>query len=215
MQVKGIIFDLDGTLVDSIDDLGDAANTLFKRLGYPVREREEFISWIGNGAARFIQEGIGSVIDAEKLQEYVTEFKSIYMENIAVKTRLYDGVDIMLEELSRRKVPMSVLSNKPHAHTLRVASRYLDRWDFVSIDGQKEGIPRKPDPTSALAIGDGLGIDPGSILFIGDSAGDIRTALAAGMVPVWVTWGYGDPEPVLRNQSIVVREPEEIIGLLR
>jgi len=215
MQVKGIIFDLDGTLVDSIEDLGDAANMLFANYGYPSHERADFVRWIGNGAARFIQEGIGSVIDTETLLSYVAEFKEIYMQNLAVKTRLYEGVDILLDELVRRDFKMSVLSNKPNAHTKKVAEHYLSRWSFVSIEGQREGIPRKPDPSSSLAIGEQMNIDPGSLLFVGDSAGDIKTALAAGMAPVWVNWGYGNPEPSLKNQAIEIREPEEILSLLR
>ncbi|MFC2090379.1 HAD family hydrolase [Bacteroidota bacterium] len=214
MEVKGIIFDLDGTLVDSIEDLGDAANALFEKHGYPTYEKEDFIKWIGNGAAKFIQEGIGSVIDKNILKDYVAEFKEIYMCKLTEKSKLYDGVKILLDELSKQNVKMSVLSNKPHLHTQKMASYFLDSWTFESIDGQKDDVPRKPDPTSALTIAENMGIEPGNILFIGDSAGDIRTALSAGMIPVWVSWGYGDPDASEKSQTIIVTEPEEILSLL-
>lgn len=214
MQVKGIIFDLDGTLVDSIEDLGDAANTLFKMYGYPTYDRSDFVRWIGNGAAKFIQNGIGSVIENKDLFDYVTEFKSIYLKNLTVKTRLYDGVDIMLDEVVRREIKISLLSNKPHLHTRKLADHYLHPWPFLYVEGQKEDVPRKPDPFSSLAIAEDMGVNPANVLFIGDSAGDIKTALAAGMIPVWVSWGYGNPDPDEKCNAIIVREPEEILSLL-
>jgi len=214
MQVKGIIFDLDGTLVDSIEDLGDAANSLFKKHGYPTYERADFIRWIGNGAAKFIQNGIGSVFDKEDLLDYVTEFKEIYMNNLTVKTRLYEGVDIMLDELARREIRISLLSNKPDLHTKKIADHYFSPWPFSQIEGQKEDVPRKPDPFSALRIAEKMKLRPGNILFVGDSAGDIKTALAAGMIPVWVSWGYGTPDAGEKSMAIIVNEPEEILSLL-
>lgn len=215
MLVKGIIFDLDGTLVDSIADLGDAANTMFVKYGYPSYKREDFIRWIGNGAAKFIQNGIGSVIDTEALQDYVAEFKEIYYNNLAKKTRLYEGVDKLLDELTKRRIKMSILSNKPDLHTRKVVDHYLNAWSFISVCGQKDGIPRKPDPGSSLQMAFEMGLDPGNILFIGDSQGDIKTALAAGMHPVWVSWGYGDPETAFKNQSETVNDPEKILSLLK
>lgn len=215
MKIEGIIFDLDGTLIDSIDDLGDAANILFARHGYPEHKKSDFIQWIGDGTARFIQNGIGNVIDKKELKDYVSEYKQIYLENLHVKTRLYEGVNILLDELGRRRLKLSVLSNKPDIHTLKLVDHFFSEWSFECVAGQKEGIPRKPDPSSALAMAAEMGISPEKILFIGDSAGDIKTALSAGMVPVWVSWGYGNPEAEIKSQSIIVKEPEEILSLLR
>lgn len=214
MQVKGIIFDLDGTLVDSIEDLGDAANSLFKKHGYPTYERADFIHWIGNGASKFIQNGIGSVINKDDLLDYVSEFKELYLKNLTVKTQLYEGVDILLDEVARRDIKISLLSNKPDLHTKKIADHFLSSWPFSQIEGQKEDVPRKPDPSSALRIAEKMKLKPDNILFIGDSAGDIKTALAAGMIPVWVSWGYGDPDASEKSKAIIVKEPEEILSLL-
>lgn len=214
MSIKGIIFDLDGTLVDSIEDLANAANILFENHGYQKHEKADFIKWIGNGAAKFIQSAIGSVIDADDLQEYVSEFKEIYLNYLIVKSRLYDGIPVLLDELSQRNLLLSILSNKPDLHTKKIAAHLLKSWSFFSIDGQKDNVPRKPDPSSSLAIAKNMGIEPGDILFIGDSAGDVRTALEAGMLPVWVSWGYGMPDTVEKSRSIVIHKPEEIIGLI-
>lgn len=214
MKVEGIIFDLDGTLVHTIQDLADAANTLFTRHGYPTYSEEDFIGWIGNGAAKFIEHGIGSVIDKNQLKDYVLEFKEIYSQNLANNSRLYVGIDKMLDVLIEKNIKISILSNKPHTLTLGVTENYLKKWPFNPILGQKDNVPRKPDPSAALDIAETMGIDPGNILFIGDSAGDISTAKAAGMIPVWVSWGYGSPEPQIKNLSIVIDRPNEIPELL-
>jgi len=214
MQIKGVIFDLDGTLVHTIEDLADSANTLFKRHGLPGYPVESFIQWIGDGAAKFIEHGIGSVIDKNQVQDYVLEFKEIYSQNLNKKSRLYGGIDTMLDVLIEKNIKISLLSNKPHQFTLDVAHNYLKKWPFDAILGQRDEVPRKPDPSSALEIAQKMEIDPAHILFIGDSAGDIRTAIAAGMIPVWVSWGYGSPEPDIKNLSIVIHEPAEIPALL-
>lgn len=214
MKPRGIIFDLDGTLVDSIEDLGDAANALFRNHGYPEHKTGEFIQWIGNGARKFIEQGIGSVIDQEQINDYVSEFKELYKKNLSIKTKLYPGIKELLDELVRRGIRMSLLSNKPHQLTLEVAEHYLSDWPFEMIIGQKEEKPRKPDPTVPLEMAVKMKMQPVDLLFIGDSAGDIITAEAAGMIPVWVAWGYGSPEPGLKNLSININEPDEILSLL-
>jgi phosphoglycolate phosphatase len=214
MKTLGIIFDLDGTLVHTIEDLADSANTLFKSHGYPAISEKDFIQWIGNGATKFIEQGIGSVIDKNKLSGYVEEFKAIYADNLANKSKLYEGIADMLDELNKLEIKIAILSNKPHLHTLRVTDHYLKNWTFETILGQRDEVPRKPDPTSALEISETMGVDPGNILFIGDSAGDINTALAAGMIPVWVSWGYGSPELDLKNLAINLDHPDEVLGLL-
>jgi len=214
VKVKGVIFDLDGTLVHTIEDLGDSANTLFKRHGYPTYTEEDFIKWIGNGAAKFIEHGIGSVIDKNQLKDYVVEFKEIYSQNLANKTRLYDGIDAMLDVLVEKNIKISILSNKLHLLTLKVAENFLKKWPFVPVLGQRDDVPRKPDPSAAIEIAKTMGLAPGSILFIGDSAGDIITAEAAKMLPVWVSWGYGSPETSVKNRSIIIHKPDEIESLL-
>lgn len=214
MQIEGVIFDLDGTLVHTIEDLADSANTLFERHGLPSYPVENFIQWIGDGAAKFIEHGIGSVIDRNQVKDYVLEFKEIYGRNLSNKSRLYVGIDEMLDVLIEKQIRISILSNKPHQFTLDVADTYLKKWPFEPILGQRDEVPRKPDPSSALEIAQKMEIDPAHILFIGDSAGDIHTAIAAGMIPVWVSWGYGSPEPKIKNLSIVIHEPAEIPELL-
>jgi phosphoglycolate phosphatase len=214
MKIEGIIFDLDGTLVHTIEDIGDAANILFKRHGYPEYTTSDFIKWIGSGAAKFIEQGIGSVIDKNHLKDYVAEFKEIYGANLTTKTTIYEGVAEMLDELVERKVKIAILSNKPHKLTLGVAKNLLSGWNFDPVFGQRDEVPRKPDPAAAIEIAGMIKISHEKILFVGDSEGDIRTGETAGMIPVGVSWGYGKMDLASQNGHSILDHPVDILKLL-
>lgn len=214
MKVEGIIFDLDGTLVHTIEDIGDAANTLLKIHGYEQYTTEEFIRWIGNGAARFIENAMGEEVDPLQLKNYVSEFKEIYRENLHNKSRVYEGIAPLLDELSSKRIKLAILSNKPHHLTESVVSYYLSAWDFHPVLGQRVHVPRKPDPAGALEIAQKLGIPATRFLFVGDSMGDLRTSAAAGMMPVGVSWGYGLRGDVSLNGETLIHHPRELLALL-
>ena len=214
MDIEGIIFDLDGTLVHTIEDIGDAANVMLKQHGFPEHSTSDYLKWVGNGAAKFIEDALGSHITTGQLQDYVTEYKEIYSRNLHHKSRVYDGIPQMLDELTDRGVKLSILSNKPHSLTERVTEYYLSDWDFNPVLGQREHVPRKPDPAAALEIAGIMNIVVDRILFVGDSLGDINTALAAGMVPVGVTWGYGSLESAAQNGQSFIQQPQELLALL-
>ncbi|MDA3822177.1 MAG: HAD family hydrolase [Bacteroidales bacterium] len=214
-MVEGIIFDLDGTLVHTIEDIGDAANTLFRRHGYPEYTTSDFIQWIGSGAAKFIEHGIGSVIDKDHLKDYVSEFKEIYSNSLTVKSKLYEGTAEMLDELIDRKIKIAILSNKPHILTLGVAENLLSSWDFEVVFGQRDEVPRKPDPAAAIEIAALLNISPEKTLFVGDSEGDINTSVAAGMIPVGVSWGYGNMDIASENGYSIINHPSELLELVK
>jgi len=214
MNIRGIIFDLDGTLVHTIEDIGDACNTLLKLHGYPQYSSQEFIRWIGNGAAKFIENAMGEKVDPGQLKNYVSEFKEIYRENLHNKSRLYEGIPQLLDELTGMGVKLAILSNKPHHLTESVVSYYLSAWDFNPVLGQRIHVPRKPDPAAAFEIAGKLGIPVNRFLFVGDSMGDLRTSKAAGMMPVGVSWGYGLREGVSLNGETLIHNPQELLSLL-
>ena len=213
MDIEGIIFDLDGTLVDTIEDIGDATNTLLKIHGYQQYTTEDFIRWIGNGAAKFIEEAMGEEVDPVQLKNYVSEFKEIYRVNLHNKSKLYNGVSELLDELTLRGIKLAILSNKPHHLTESVVSYYLPKWDFNPVFGQRVHVPRKPDPAGAIEIAYLMGIETDRILFVGDSVGDLNTSKAAGMVPVGVSWGYGLREPLKLNGETYIHHPQELLSL--
>jgi len=214
MNIKGIIFDLDGTLVNTIEDIGDATNTLLKIHGYPQYTTSDFIRWIGNGAARFIENAMGEKVDPEQMKNYVSEFKEIYAVNLHNKSRLYEGIPQLLDELTAKGVKLAILSNKPHHLTEAVVSYYLSAWDFKPIFGQRVHVPRKPDPAGAIEIAHIMRIPVNRFLFVGDSMGDLKTSSAAGMMPVGVSWGYGLRKNTTLNGETLIQTPQELLSLL-
>lgn len=215
MQIEGVIFDLDGTLVHTIEDIAGAANVLFARHGLPEHDIDYYLNWIGNGAVKFIERAHGKPVGKEQLRAYVNEFKEIYAGNLHDKSRVYDGIPEVLNELVERKIKISVLSNKPHPLTREVCEYYLSDWPFDPVLGQREEVPRKPDPAAAFEIAESMDISPDRILFVGDSDNDILTAQAAGMRPLGVSWGYGRlvANPI-EGMGTLADKPSEILSVI-
>jgi phosphoglycolate phosphatase len=215
MKIEGIIFDLDGTLVNTIEDIAGAANMMFVRNNLPEHDLAYYLRWIGNGAVKFVERAYGEPIGHDRLMAYVAEFKEIYAENLHNRSRVYEGIPELLDKLVERGIRISVLSNKPHLLTKRVCDFYLNRWPFEPVFGQRDEVPRKPDPAAAFEIAEEWGIAPGKILFVGDSDNDILTAQAAGMHPLGVTWGYGRlvSDPVV-GMGELIDDPSAILELI-
>ena len=214
MEIRGVIFDLDGTLVHTIEDIGDAANAMLDLHGLPTHRTADYLKWIGNGAANLINSALGNEINADQLIVYVSEFKEIYARNLSNKSRLYEGTSQLLDELTSLGLKLAILSNKPDILTKKVVDYYLSAWKFNPVFGQREHVARKPDPSAALEIAEMLNIEVHQILFVGDSQGDLRTAEAAGMRPVGVSWGYGRLAPVPQNGNRIIHHPQELLTLL-
>lgn len=215
MNIEGVIFDLDGTLVHTITDIADAANAMFEKYSLPVHHEADYLRWIGNGATKLIESALGPDYDPEQLSAFVTTFKEIYSKNLHNKSSLYDGIPGMLDELINQGIKLAVLSNKPHDLTVQVAGYYLSNWPFISIFGQREDVPRKPDPYTAKEIAGIMNIDPEIIMLVGDSQYDLKTAMAAGMIPVGVTWGYGRQDiPKLEGAIKYIGHPAELVSLI-
>ncbi|MCK5066848.1 MAG: HAD-IIIA family hydrolase [Bacteroidales bacterium] len=215
MKIEGIIFDLDGTLVHTIEDIAGAANVLFARHGLPEHGIDYYLKWIGNGAVKFIERAHGQPVSEEQLKAYVSEFKEIYAGNLHDQSHLYEGIPKVLDELVSRGIKISVLSNKPHLLTRKVCEFYLSDWPLDPVLGQREEVPRKPDPAAAFEIAKHMDIAPDRILFVGDSDNDILTAQAAGMIPLGVSWGYGRlvNNPV-EGMGTLAEQPSEILNIV-
>lgn len=215
MQIKGIIFDLDGTLIHTIEDIAGAANVMFDRHGLPTHDIPYYLKWIGSGAIKFIERALGEEIDHEQLMEYVAEFKEIYSNNLHDRSRVYDGIPEVLDHLTSRGKKIAVLSNKPHPMTQQVIKYYLSDWPIHPVFGQRKEVPRKPDPAAALEISSILQIEPRRMLLVGDSENDVLTAMAGGMLPVGVSWGYGKPDiSQVKGKAWQIRHPLELLKLI-
>jgi phosphoglycolate phosphatase len=215
VNIEAVIFDLDGTLLDTIEDIGDAANAMFEQYGLPLHSISASQNWAGTGVLKPIARALQDDYDPAQAQPYVATFREIYSNNLNRKTRLYEGFPELLTELAKRAIRLSVLSNKPDYLTKKIARFYLNLWPFHPVLGQRDHVPRKPDPAAALEIAETLDIEPGRIMFVGDSDTDMNTARAAGMVPVGVTWGYGRMgDHSFEKEGACIDYPGELMSLI-
>ena len=211
-----VIFDLDGTLLDTLEDLGDAVNRVLKRFGFPEHPIDAYRYFVGEGSAMLVERALPeSVRHSDIYREVFDAFLADYNQSWKVKTRVYDGVPEMLDRLTDVGVSMSVLSNKPHPFTVECVRELLSKWRFISVLGLRPEVPRKPDPAGALETAQLLGVAPERILYLGDSGTDMKTAVAAGMFPVGALWGFRTREELLANgAAAVIPHPTELLGLL-
>lgn len=188
----GIIFDLDGTLLDSIEDIAMASNKVLIKNGLPGHSLERYVEFIGNGARRIIQRALPEHLKSDDVvvDKILDEYKTAYKENIVVKSCLFEGISELLLHLNNRKIPIAINTNKPHDQTMLIAQKLLNDFIFAVLVGQRDENKKKPDPFGALYIANYLGMKPEEILFVGDSAVDVKTAQNAGMQMVGVSWGY-------------------------
>lgn len=216
MPYQAVLFDLDGTLLDTLEDLGDAMNRVLSALGLPVHPIDAYRFFVGDGVAKLIARALPEdKQDAETVRSCLDAYRADYDRHWNVKTRLYDGVGAMLDALTARGLKRAILSNKPHEFTERCVREFLPKWTFDAVIGQREGVPLKPDPAGALEIARTLGISPAAFFYLGDTAVDIETAIAAGMIPVGVLWGFRPAEELRESGAkILIEQPLEILGLL-
>jgi phosphoglycolate phosphatase len=216
MSFHAVIFDLDGTLLDTLEDITNAANRVLDKAGFPTHSLEEYRYLVGQGSEALLEHALPRANrDKATIKACLDAFLEDYSHNWKVKTRLYDGIPFLLDSLSDRGLKMAILSNKRHEFTRMCATEFLHRWRFEAVLGQREGFPPKPDPAGALQIGKVLEIAPPEILYLGDTSVDMQTALRAGMTPVGALWGFRTLEELLENGAkAVLKEPFELLTLL-
>ena len=216
MPFKAVLFDLDGTLLDTLKDIGDAANRVLAGKGFPTHELDAYRYFVGDGTAMLVNRALpGEKRNDNVIRVCLTEFLDDYGRNWNVKTKPYEGIPEMLDALNDRGLKMAILSNKPHEFTKQCATELLSNWNFDVVIGQRDGTPPKPDPAGALEVAKLLNIPPADFLYVGDSGVDMKTAVASGMFPVGVLWGFRSMEELKDNGSLeLVDRPSEILSLL-
>jgi phosphoglycolate phosphatase len=201
---QAALFDLDGTLLDTIADIATSGNAALARLDFPGHGREAYRRFVGEGrrvlAARILPEGERDAVTVDRL---VALIEQEYNRHWADTTQPYPGIPAMLDALTDRCVRLAVLSNKAHPTTREMVSRLLPRWRFEIVSGAMPDVPLKPDPTAALGIARQMKLPPERFLYLGDSDIDMKTARGAGMYAVAALWGYGERE-VLRGAGAQV-----------
>ncbi len=209
-----IIFDLDGTLMDTLDDLCLSTNHALRACGMPERTMDEVRGFVGNGIGMLIHRAVPEGTSAQNEAECLARFRAHYVEHCQDHTRLYPGIRELLEELKRRHIPMAIVSNKLQAGVSELAERWFGDTIQVAI-GEREGIRRKPAPDMVNLAIDELGVRKEDCIYVGDSDVDLATAKNAGLPCISVLWGFRDRNFLLAHGATTfAAHPSEIADMI-
>lgn len=211
---KAVIFDLDGTLLNTIDDLAAAANYALQQAGFAPHTTEEIMSYVGNGIPMLIRRMVPQPAREEDIRCVTPFFETYYATHKQDFTAPYPGILAMLDTITARGVKVAVLSNKKHAMTLPIIRHYFGER-FAAVQGAEDGMPVKPDPTGAYRVLDALGCAPTDVLYVGDSDTDMLTARAAGLTACGVLWGFRSREVLLEGGAqVLCADADELTQLI-
>ena len=214
--IEAIIFDLDGTLLDTINDIARCGNAVLEDWGCPVHAVETYTELVGDGLTNLARKVLPeSRRTPEEIEAFVGAYRIYYQARWNETSTAYAGIPEMLTDLSGRGIPLSVLSNKRDDFTQVCVSHFFPSVAFREVRGERAGVPIKPNPHAALEIAATMGIDPSRCLFVGDSEIDVQTGLHAGMTSVGVLWGFRSRR-VLEEAGahILLSHPQELSALL-
>ena len=214
MQYKAVIFDLDGTLVDSLADLSDSVNLMLESYGFPTHEMEQYRYFVGNGSKKLMERTLprDKAASAEFVEEALAKYKAIYKERLLEKTRPYNGVRELLEELKSRGIPLGVCTNKHNDAALTIVKILFAPGTFEEVLGDRPGFPKKPNPETPLEIASHLGVKPDEVAYLGDTSVDMETAVHAGFLPVGVLWGFRPEEELVKSGAkVLLKAPLELL----
>ncbi len=216
MPYAAVIFDLDGTLLDTLDDIAESMNQALTELGFPAHGRESYRYLVGDGVDVLARRALPEQkrCDDALVRDLVRRHKAVYATRWNLKTRPYDGVTELLGALRAKGLPTAVLSNKPEDATVEAVGHFFGGFIDI-VRGQRPDVPKKPDPAAALSIARQWGIEPERILYLGDTSVDMDTARAAGMRPVGALWGFRTREELLEHGAAeLISSPLELLGIL-
>jgi phosphoglycolate phosphatase len=214
MTPGAVIFDLDGTLLDTLADLADAANRVLTTHGYPRHPVSAYRWFVGEGSAMLMTRALPPEHrDANTVQACLDRFIDDYRNHWNCKTTPYPGIMELLAALQEQRIKLAVVTNKPHRFTGKMMAHYFPATSFDPVFGQRQGIPKKPDPTQALEAAKRMGVAPEGCWFVGDSAVDMETARRAGMSAVGAAWGFR-PESELRDAGAhrIIEHPMALLA---
>lgn len=210
-MIKTVIFDLDGTLLNTLEDLKDAANFALSEFGYPERSLEEVRCFVGNGVRKLIERAVPE--GCENIDECLCVFKKNYSENMCNNTVPYNGILKILKDLHNNGVKIGVVSNKFNSAVKELCKKYFGNLVDIAV-GQADDVPKKPAPDGVFKVMKELDADKNSTVYIGDSEVDVQTAKNSGLPCIGVTWGFRDKDD-LKGADFIIDNPCDIINLIR
>lgn len=212
MSYKAVIFDLDGTLIDSLQDLADSGNALLQTYGYQTYPVERYRYFVGNGSRKLIERIMPPGTTPEQIDLALTRYKAIYAERYLNKTRPYAGMTEVLAVLKSRGIKLGVCTNKHVDAASTIVNTLFNEGTFDQLLGDKPGLKRKPDPSGVLQIAASLGVKPEEVAYLGDTMVDMLTAKNAGFYPVGVLWGFRDKAELVENGAqVLLDKPEDLL----
>ena len=213
---KIVIFDLDGTLLNTLDDLADSTNYALSKFGYPTRTIEEVRQFVGNGVAKLIERAIPDGKNNSNFEKCLSIFKENYAQNMYNKTAPYNGIIEMLSNLKSKGIKIAVVSNKFDLAVKELCKIYFDKYiDFAAGENEAQGINKKPAPDTVLSVLRKFSFSPEDAIYVGDSDVDIMTAKNSNMPCISVTWGFRDEKFLLKSgATILINAPSEIYNHL-
>lgn len=216
MSYKAVLFDLDGTLLNTIDDLTDAMNAALAEIGCPPRTVAQCKYLVGDGVRNFCTRALPEDRrDAATVDKLLPIYRNAYAARWDKKSKPYEGVPELLDGLFARKFTVVVYSNKPDEFTTKAVAKLLPKWQFAAVVGARPGVPHKPDPSAALNIAGKLGIAPARFVYVGDTNTDMRTATSAGMFAVGALWGYRTAQELLDSDAkALIEKPLDLLKII-
>jgi len=216
MPIKAVLFDLDGTLLNTYEDLADAVNYGLKKFGFPERETENYKYYCGNGVRVMIERALpDGHKDADTIEKVLEPFLEYYSEHSKDKTRVYDGMTELVKKLRKLGYHTAIVTNKVNDAAQSVVEYYFGKDLFECVQGQVDSLPTKPDPTLVHLVMDKLGVKPEECVFMGDSGVDALTGKNSGAYPVGVLWGFRTAEELTENGArSLINKPEELFEIL-
>lgn len=213
---KIVIFDLDGTLLNTLDDLADSTNYALSKFGYPTRTIEEVRQFVGNGVAKLIERAIPDGKNNSNFEKCLSIFKENYAQNMYNKTAPYNGIIEMLSNLKSKGIKIAVVSNKFDLAVKELCKKYFEGFiDFAAGENEAQGIKKKPAPDTVLSVLRKFSFSPEDAIYVGDSDVDIMTAKNSKMPCISVTWGFRDEKFLLKSgATILINTPSEIYSHL-
>lgn len=216
MKYKAVIFDLDGTLLNTLEDISDAMNTVLASYHFPIHSYTDYKSFIGEGIRELV---IQALPECKRISKIIDEglilLRKEYEMRWDHKTILYPGISDLLNYLTEKNTVLGILSNKPHDLTVKSINKYFSKWNFSEIFGAFPSQPKKPDPQAAIKMSKDFQIPADQILFAGDTEIDMQTAKSAGMKAVGVLWGFrGKKELLASGADYLISKPIQLQDIL-